>query len=498
MSSLATSVSARFAVLLLAPALAFGQGIQLPLTDDAWVNGNNTTTNFGDQTTVFVHNFGPKEGLIKFDTSSIAGQNVTSATLKLFIASIRTEGQLSLYAVNGDWTEDTVTWANQPGFGDMLAGIVLNPGNAGSTVELPLDLVVSQWADGSRPNFGIQLVTTAGIRTFIGAKEGGMGAILEVQTDGGPPDPPDPPDPPAPPVGATVLDFTDPDACNIDQPGHYLIDRDWDLFLPDICRASNPPATTGAERCEEATRSIIHISANGVTIDLGGFTLDAVDPQIPDVPELPPIIRLTGRGAIIRNGELANNGLSICAVDADFARVESIRGSAAKTGSKSTVSNNSLFEVEQNCALVPGPGSWVMRNTLSASSLAPALCASSDTEIRFNRLLNTTTFQIADLSGDNNTFTSNFVEGSILVTGNSNTVADNIIQPEGPGSSLTGLRINGRDNVADGNIISNVRTGFWFDADDNFFGDNRINAETPIQLNGTTQIDWGGNVEFTR
>jgi len=44
----------------------------LELTDDAWINANSPTSNFGTGADVFVHNWGPKYGLVRFDASVIA------------------------------------------------------------------------------------------------------------------------------------------------------------------------------------------------------------------------------------------------------------------------------------------------------------------------------------------------------------------------------------------------------------------------------------------
>jgi hypothetical protein len=62
---------------------ARAEEFELPLTDDAWINGNAPTSSFGTATTLTVHNYGPKFGLVRVDAATIAGKAVKSAELVL-------------------------------------------------------------------------------------------------------------------------------------------------------------------------------------------------------------------------------------------------------------------------------------------------------------------------------------------------------------------------------------------------------------------------------
>jgi hypothetical protein len=62
--------------------------------------------------------------------------------------------------------------------------------------------------------------------------------------------------------------------------------------------------------------------------------------------------------------------------------------------------------------------------------------------------------------------------------------------------------ISGTANTLDGNVAApgrfgeRARTGMAFTADGNFYGDNRMAAQTPFVVGGTVQTDWGGNVGY--
>ena len=50
-------------------------------------------------------------------------------------------------------------------------------------------------------------------------------------------------------------------------------------------------------------------------------------------------------------------------------------------------------------------------------------------------------------------------------------------------------------NVLDGNIVTQMGTGIWFTQAGNFYGGNRVSAQTPF-VGADGQADWGGNVGF--
>ena len=95
------------------PSVTSGETVELLVSGDAWINGNQANTNFGDGDDVFVHNFGPKHGLFRFGTASIEGQTIVSARMEFFIRSMNTnrgEHILRFHPITENWSETTVTW----------------------------------------------------------------------------------------------------------------------------------------------------------------------------------------------------------------------------------------------------------------------------------------------------------------------------------------------------------------------------------------------------
>ena len=81
-------LSAILAGIVLCIPTAWADTVELPLTDDAFVNGTKPDVNTGTWANIVVHNFGPKYGLVRFDAASIAGQDVSAATLTLYLNNL--------------------------------------------------------------------------------------------------------------------------------------------------------------------------------------------------------------------------------------------------------------------------------------------------------------------------------------------------------------------------------------------------------------------------
>ena len=85
---------------------------------DAWLDHNSSTTNKGSDSILKVQSKGPKDNfrsLVRFGLPAVpAGHEVKSATLSLYCPSWKNGRTLQAYRVNGNWSENQVTWANQP------------------------------------------------------------------------------------------------------------------------------------------------------------------------------------------------------------------------------------------------------------------------------------------------------------------------------------------------------------------------------------------------
>jgi hypothetical protein len=111
----------------------------------------------------------------------------------------------------------------------------------------------------------------------------------------------------------------------------------------------------------------------------------------------------------------------------------------------------------------------------------------------------------AEVRGNNNLLTGNIVisagSWAFVVTGSGNAFLGNRAQDLL--SARGAFRVEGTENVLDGNVLlpgrdqgARAEVGVSFTQDGNYYGDNRMAAEIPFELNGTTQTDWGGNVGF--
>jgi hypothetical protein len=171
-------------LLVLFSAAAWAETTSLPLTDDVRINANKPTVNF-DGYDMLVHDYGPKQSLVRFDAASISGQTINSAVLELYLNSIQQDGTISLHAITSSWSEASATWNNQPPAEFLAAAIVnLTTGDAGGTIAIDVTATVQRWADGSLADAGFLIVTNDDIKAYFDVKEksGGTPAALLVGT----------------------------------------------------------------------------------------------------------------------------------------------------------------------------------------------------------------------------------------------------------------------------------------------------------------------------
>ncbi|MGH9040600.1 MAG: DUF7594 domain-containing protein, partial [Acidimicrobiia bacterium] len=94
---------------------------------DARVDENHPDENYGSSSTLSSQGEPdpPMESYLRFDVSGLAAA-VQRATLRLFVTNDTDNGP-KVYAVDGDWDEDSITWENRPGHGlgilDDLAAV---------------------------------------------------------------------------------------------------------------------------------------------------------------------------------------------------------------------------------------------------------------------------------------------------------------------------------------------------------------------------------------
>ena len=242
------------ASLLLFCANGWADTISLPLTDDGYIHGLRPTGAYSTRADIFVTSYGPKQGLVRFDSASLAGLEINTATLNLYLSSVAAAGTISIYPITSSWSESNVTWDNQPPSEATATAVVsIATADVGSVISIDVTDVVKRWADGSLADGGFLIVTTNNIKAYFDAHEktGGTPATLEVDTG------------PAPATGeAIVLDLSNSDNCIIDEPGFYILDRSWH-WIYDVY---GPP-----EAAPSACQTI-YIRAD-VTLDMRGFSI---------------------------------------------------------------------------------------------------------------------------------------------------------------------------------------------------------------------------------
>jgi hypothetical protein len=461
------------AVIVLCVSAVWADTVELPLTDDAYINANKPDLNTGTWEWIVVHRYGPKYGLVRFDAASIAGQEVSEATLTFYLNSLASNGTISVHAITSGWNEATVTWNNQPPAETTATAIVnLTTAEVESVIAIDVTAAVQRWADGSLADAGFLIITNEGIKAIFDAKEmaGGVPATLTVKTGE-----------PAYTGEAIVLDFTDPANCTIDEPGHYVLDRSWKFYHPyDGCPGFSTPEDPDGYR--------ILISAGDVTLDFRGFEIEDEEFAYGHT------IRVSGSNVTLLN----SNRIA----GADCAEQG---GSAIVAFSDaSNVRLDNMQNIE--CVSILGPGGTVVnsaidklrmgvRSVVENSYISYSVRVSSDSSIRFNRILGYGASSEIIVNGDGSVIQGNFITeatAGIRIDGAGNVIENNVIIPFSPGD--WGIWIVGTANIVDANIVP-LYGGIGFDGTGNFFGNNRV-ALAGGFIGTEGNIDWGGNVSF--
>jgi hypothetical protein len=286
-----------------------------------------------------------------------------------------------------------------------------------------------------------------------------------------------------------VLNLSNPPVV-IDEPGLYAIDRDW--VIPDTTTAVVP--------------ELIQITADDVSLDLHGFKIIAVPPDFSSTT----LFVITGSGTEIRNGGFEAGGDGGTAVRST--RGVGLHHVSVSSGGTMTFAGATITDSHLGSRLEMRfeGGSRLERNSIGCSrGLRCIRFLGDDSEFKGNRLSMSQGGGI-EVVGDGNTVANNFidlsddVDGETVfdIKGDNNVVRDNTALV-GNGSIGDPLwAISGTANTLDGNVAApgrfgeRARTGMAFTADGNFYGDNRMAAQTPFVVGGTVQTDWGGNVGY--
>ncbi len=437
--------------------------LELPLTDDAWINGNAATTNYGAATTLNVHNYGPKFSLVRFDASTIAGKTVTKARLTIFVGSVGAPGQLTIYPVVSSWNEGTVTWTLQPPTeANAVASIDLTTAMGGSVFAIDVTSVAQRWASGALADAGFLLATVSPIKAVLQSKERvpTNPATLTITTSDA-----DPPEP----SKAIVLDFSILDNCTINAPGYYVLDRTWQL------------TPSGSVEPNAGCSGAIQIASSGVTIDLRGFSILRGSFG----GDYEPVLRIgTASSVTLRNGVLKGIFVALeASVAGGTVTLENIRtGGAVLLANRTVTATGGSYSATSDAPLRAGAGSRVTGAVFDCSETHCLGVRGSSLVSDCVFTVNTTGPPAISVLGDDTIVVGNVFNEWISIEGNRNIVSRNF---SGGGY----IEVDGTGNVIDGNI----GPGIAFEAPGNFYGSNRAHgAFSGIEGN----VDWGGNVTY--
>jgi hypothetical protein len=473
-------------VFLLFSITAWSAELSLALTDDATVTGNRASSNYGALTTIVIHDFGPKQGLVKFDSSGLSGETVQSATLSLYLNAITGSGTVTVHPITSTWDEASVTWNTLPSYETTaVSSASLTNSNVGSFVTFDVTDTVQRWANGQLEPNGFLLQTTEAVRVTFQSKEnsGGNPPSLNVVIDDVSP-------PPTTGIGTppTILDLSS-GAIVIDEPGHYILDRNWEVDgLPN-------------------NSVIIDMQANA-TLDFQGFTIDT------NVFG-GTVVQISDGGGVVKNGRIITGAGNISTPihsigtavvhdmhiygDPDLASIRIDGPTGQITGSV----------IQLGYIYMAGRGGRIESNEVSCYDDICLAATGGHTTITNNTFHSDLTWPfVVSLEGDNYVFSDNIVgsyEGGIciLVTGNGSLLAGNTLR----GYPSKGVQIDGSGNVLKDNILLPSRlpndpvtfpapVGIEFLQDGNIYRDNQMSAIVPFELNATTQTDLGGNVGY--
>jgi hypothetical protein len=276
------------------------------------------------------------------------------------------------------------------------------------------------------------------------------------------------------PTQTRVLNFAQTPVV-IDQPGHYVLNRNWRV-------------DTGA------LRPIMRISAADVHVDLRGY----------EIAFNTPGIFIEANNVTVRNGRLSGTDFSLLTSDGRGTIVEDIVGLAGTDGislrgansvARNIVTQNSFVELR-------GPNSL-----LDSSSIRCRLvCASLGQQSRVtNSQLRSSQAITVRLQGDGNILANNTISASVtsepplVVAGDGNVVLNNVfLNPEAEATTVMVVEGSGnvlRDNLAPP-IAGRWSIGILFEQGVNFYGNNQMAADTPFLLRAGDQTDWGGNFGY--
>ena len=98
--------------------------------------------------------------LLRFTPSTLPGATgawVGKSTLRLFVQTVQAPAQVAVSAVNGAWSEDSVTAATAPPLGAQVTVLAVTPADAGQWIDVDVTQLMRDWLNNAAVNDGIAL-----------------------------------------------------------------------------------------------------------------------------------------------------------------------------------------------------------------------------------------------------------------------------------------------------------------------------------------------------
>lgn len=147
---------------ILSSSLSLAASAQTVLTDDSFTNTARPKQNYGSNTSLDVA--AASTTYLRFSFAGLppgtGSSNISGATAVLYVDTVTKPGTMDVYALDGPWTESTITHSNVPPLGPMILSAI--PVSTQGYLSLDLTAQVQDWITSPTSNFGIALVPTAG------------------------------------------------------------------------------------------------------------------------------------------------------------------------------------------------------------------------------------------------------------------------------------------------------------------------------------------------
>jgi Calcineurin-like phosphoesterase len=151
-----------------------GGGVTVTANADSFVQSDVPTAAHGADTSLYVDSSPTKITYLKFDTSALAGQTLTAATLRITTTSSSSSGSPDTQVVHpvsdSSWTESGLTYNTRPGVGAANLGSV-SATASNTTYSIPLNASQLQSLIGGQLTLALDSTGGTGDAFYVNSRE---------------------------------------------------------------------------------------------------------------------------------------------------------------------------------------------------------------------------------------------------------------------------------------------------------------------------------------